>query len=339
MDQFPKVNCEKPTVPTLWLDTSVIIKLTKIGRGEALQQIEVERLTRLKDLVQELVANGKLLCPQADQEDEYVADRLDEEVHGDFLVLSLGIRFRHRQGVFDYQAQLGMKAYVQRAVTINVPLRAHFYSDPVEELNSARRRSIVIGANLFRDPEMVARRGIAKGEVLRMWEDLRQEFVAKQRTYDQQLREEQRGYADAMMQKVQEFENKITSGVVPGFWEFMAVQGMLVFRVYWGELGGTPPGWEGLHDFFCSGYFNNLPIARIRAQLGADLLTGYQPILPGDMMDVELLSVAVPASHYVLTDRRMSGRIRRIGIDRQWQTEVYSMSDIDGLFGRLELLR
>ncbi len=339
VDAVPKVASEKPAVPTLWLDTSVVIKLTKIARGEALQPIEVERLTHLKELVQELGGNGRLLCPEADQEEEYVAERLDKEVHGDFMVLSLGIGLRHRQGVFDYQAQLGMKAYVQQADTIKVPLDAYFHSDPVEELEVARKRSLVIGASLFKNSEILVRRTVAKAEVHKMWEGLRQEFIAEKRTYEQQLKEEQRGYADALAQKVKEFEQKIRSGIAPDFWEFMGVQGFLMFKIYWRELGGKPPGLEGVHKYFCSSYFNNMPVARIREQLGADLLTGNQPILPGDMMDVELLSVAVPVSHFVLTDKKMSDRIKRRGINTDWGTEVYSMSEIDGLFERLEALR
>jgi hypothetical protein len=30
---IPKVTSEKPSVPTLWVDTSVVIKLTKIARA------------------------------------------------------------------------------------------------------------------------------------------------------------------------------------------------------------------------------------------------------------------------------------------------------------------
>lgn len=338
MIAIPRVESEKPALPTLWLDTSVGIKLAKIARGEALQQIEVERLSRLKKLVQELVGNGKLLCPEADQEEEYVAKRLDREVQGEFAVLSLGISVRHRQGIFDYQAQIGMKARVQRAETIRVPLYAYFRSDPLEQLNDARKRSFVISANLFKDAEMLARRDAAKAEVHKVWEDLRQEFVAKKRTYNEQLQEEQRGYADAMVQRVQEFEENIKSGAID-LWGFMGVQGFLFYKVYWRELGGEPAGLDGLHDFFCSSYFNNLPIARIHAQLGADLLTGNQPILSGDMMDVELLSVALPVAHYVLADWKMCERIKRLGIDKDWNTEVYSMSGIDALFERLERLR
>ncbi|MGB7283683.1 MAG: hypothetical protein WBE13_15565 [Candidatus Acidiferrum sp.] len=54
----PTVTCEKPALPTLWLDTSVVIKLAKIARGEALQAIEVQRGTRLRDLIFELVRDA-----------------------------------------------------------------------------------------------------------------------------------------------------------------------------------------------------------------------------------------------------------------------------------------
>ncbi len=57
------------------------------------------------------------------------------------------------------------------------------------------------------------------------------------------------------------------------------------------------------------------------------------------MMDVELLSAAIPVSHYVLTDKKMSDRIKRLRIDNDWNTEVYSMSEIDGLFERLVRLQ
>jgi hypothetical protein len=73
--------------------------------------------------------------------------------------------------------------------------------------------------------------------------------------------------------------------------------------------------------------------------LGADLLTGNEVIKSGDVMDVGLLSVAIPACHFVVTDRRQCERIKRRGIDKEWGTSVHSMSDIDGLFEKLEKLR
>jgi hypothetical protein len=338
MGDKPKVTCEKPKLPTVWLDTSVVIKLTKVERGERLEQVEVDRLTRLRTLVQELVPAGKLIFPQSDQEEEYVAKRLDPEIHRDFLGLSLGITMKHRQGIFDWQTQLGMEAYVKNADAITVGVDAFFHGDPVEQLEDARQRKFVIGGNPIRLPEILARREAANLKVLELWEEMRREFVAKKRTYEEQLESERCGYADAMAYKVEEWEKRIAAGV-SDFWAFMDIQGFLMFRAIWKELGGKPEGLQGLHKYFCSDYHNNLPTPKIGNQLGADLLTGNAVIQSGDIMDVGLLSVAIPACHFVVTDKRQCDRIKRRGIDKEWGTEVYSMSDADALFERLDKLR
>ena len=337
MSHKPKVICEKPKLPTLWLDTSVIIKLTKVERRERLEQVEVDRLTRLGTLVKELVPAGKLIFPQSDQEEEYVAKRLDPEIHSDFLGLSLGIGMRHRQGIFDWQAQLGMQAYVRNADTITIGVDAFFYGDPVEELEEARKRNLVIGAHPVRLPEILERREAANVKVLEMWEDMRKEFVIKKRSYEEQLDMEKCGYADAMAYKAEEWQKLIAEGA-PDFWAFMDVEGYLMFSTIWKQLGGKPEGLAGLHKYFCSDYHNNLPTPKIGNQLGADLLSGTAVIQSGDVMDVGLLSVAIPACHFVVTDKRQCDRVKRRGIDKEWETEVYSMSDSDSLFERLEKL-
>ena len=167
---------------------------------------------------------------------------------------------------------------------------------------------------------------------------MRKEFVAKKRTYEEQLESERCGYADAMAYKVEEREKRIAAGV-PDFWAFMDIQGFLMFRAIWKELGEKPEGLKGLHKYFCSDYHNNLPTPKIGNQLGADLLTGNAVIQSGDIMDVGLLSVAIPACHFVVTDKRQCDRIKRRGIYKEWGTEVYSMSDAEALFERLEKLR
>jgi hypothetical protein len=232
----PKVVCEKPKLPTLWLDTSVIIKLTKVERGEKLQQVEVDRLTRLRTLVQELVPAGKLIFPQSDQNEEYVAKRLDPEIHSDFLGLSLGVSMQHRQGIFDWQAQLGMKAYIKKAEIITVGVEAFFHGDPVEELERARQKNILIGAHPIRLPEILARRDAANVQVLEMWEQLRQEFVAKKRAYEEQLEAEKCGYADAMAYKAEQWEKGLATGVTD-FWAFMDAQGIPDVPYYLEGLG------------------------------------------------------------------------------------------------------
>lgn len=68
-----------------------------------------------------------------------------------------------------------MEAYVKNADTITVGVGAFFHGDPVEELEQARQRNMVIGGHPVRLPEILARRDAANVKVMEMWEELRQE--------------------------------------------------------------------------------------------------------------------------------------------------------------------
>jgi hypothetical protein len=334
----PTVKFDKPALPALWLDTSAVIKLTKIRKGESLQRIEIERGTRLRELIVHLVRAGKLLCPESDQEEEYAAERLDDDVHRMFTELSLGISLRHRQGILDEHIVKGMESYTKKSDTIHLPSSSYFHKDPVSELRERCEERFIVTVGPLKSPEMLKRRAKAKAEISQKWEQLRQELVAKGQTYEKQLELEMQGHWDALVELVRRFEADMLSGKVD-MWSFMGAQGPLLYRSVWTDLGGQPPGWKGLDGFFRSPYFTELPLPFIRCRLGAELLTGNEPIQSGDSMDVELLSVALPVAHYVVTDRRMELRIKKLGLDTKCVVQVFSMATVDGLFGRLEKLK
>jgi hypothetical protein len=334
----PTVECEKPALPTLWLDTSVVIKLTKIKKGEALQEIEVERGTRLRDLIFHLVHELKLLCPQSDQEEEYTAERLDKNVHGMFAQLSLGISLTHRQGILDEQIFKGMEAYIKKSDKILLPASSYFHEDPVAQLKEAIERKFVITVGPAKPPELLDRRAKAKKEISETWEGLRKEYVAKGQTYEKQLELEVQGHWDGLVELLRKFEASLRSGQYD-FWGFMGATGALLYRSVWTDLGGKPEGWEGVDKFFRSACFAELPIPFISSRLGAELLTGNEPIASGDPMDVNLISVALPIAHYVVTDRRMELRIKKLKLDAKFGVHVHSMSSIDELFAELEKLK
>jgi hypothetical protein len=335
---LPTVTFEKPALPTLWLDTSVVIKLTKIKRGETLQAIEVQRGTRLRELISELVRAGKLLCPESDQEEEYAAQRLDDDVHGIFAQLSHGISLSHRQGILDQHIFKGMESYVKKRDTIHLPSSSYFHGDPVRRLEEARKERFIVTVGPLKSSEILRRRAQSKMEISQKWEELRRELVSKGQTYEKQLELELHGYWDALSEIVRRFETNMISGQYD-FWDFMAATGPLLYRRVWNDMGGQPAGWGGVDRYFRSPYFSELPLPFISCRLGADLLTGNEPIAPSDSMDVDLLAVALPVAHYVLADRRMELRIKKLGLDTKHGVAVFSMSNIDSLFAEMEKLK
>jgi hypothetical protein len=244
----------------------------------------------------------------------------------------------HRQGIHDSHVFHGMKAYAKGTATIDLPSSAYFHGDPVRKLEQVRHQRFFVTLGLNKGSEMLQRRAHAKAEIGRKWEQLRLELVAKGQTYEKQLELELRGYWDGMVEIVRKFESNIAAGRYD-FWGYMAATGAYLYRTYWHDLDGQPPGWEGVNKFFYSTHFSELPLPFISCRLNANLLTGNESIAPGDPMDVELLSVALPVAHFVLADRRMELRIKQLGLDRKCSTAVYSMSTIEGLFSELEKLK
>lgn len=121
-------------------------------------------------------------------------------------------------------------------------------------------------------------------------------------------------------------------------WELLAVQGYEAYFNKWRGLTHRWGDWNGLYEFLTSFCFFDIPAVKISSQLYADLVTGNQPIEPGDSMDVKHLSVAIPVANFVLTDRKMANRVVALGIDKEWGTKVYCESTIECLFSELEKL-
>jgi len=116
----------------------------------------------------------------------------------------------------------------------------------------------------------------------------------------------------------------------------LAAQGVSQYLSWWGDLGGDP---RRMFEFMLSDFVTSLPLIRIKAQLFAKMVTSNDTVQSGDVGDARLLSTAIPLVHFVLTDKRIERRIKELGIDRDWNTRVFSMSTIDGLFADLEGLR
>ena len=110
--EMPTITNEKPSLPTLWVDTAIGIKLAKVQQGEAIQDVEKSRMVKLKELVAKLARNCKLLCPEGEQQWEYWGTRLDDKIAGEFAALSRGIRMLPYQAIHD--SQLAASPFTKR---------------------------------------------------------------------------------------------------------------------------------------------------------------------------------------------------------------------------------
>ena len=141
---MPKIITEKPLLPTLWVDTAVGIKLAKLQKGEAVQEIEKQRMVKLKELVVNLGRSCKLLCPEGEQEWEYWGKRLDENISKEFAALSRGVRKLPRQAIHDAQIFIAMGAHVKASSEFRLPSEIYFRSDPIRELHKISQQKFFV---------------------------------------------------------------------------------------------------------------------------------------------------------------------------------------------------
>ena len=333
---MPKIIAEKPSLPTLWVDTAVGIKLAKVQKGEAVQEIEKSRMLKLKELVVKLARSCKLLCPKGEQEYEYWGERLDEEISKEFAALSRGIGMLPYQAVADSQAFIAMGAYLNKDVEFRLPSGIYFHANPIAELQRISKQRFFVSTHGL-PPMLLEMNDDSRKGTYQHSEEVRCNNVARHRTYAEQFALEQRAFVNAMVAFARSFRERLpTGGIEP--WEFFAAQGYERYLCQWHRLTNKWADWDGLCKFLVSDYFFDLPAVKIRSQLYAKLVTDDRSIESGDSMDVRHLSLAIPVAHFVLTDRKMANRIADLGIDKEWNAMVCSESTIDSLFEKLEKL-
>jgi len=147
---MPKTSIEKPRLPTLWVDTAIGMKLAKVSRGKSISDVEMRRMTRLKELVVGLARSCRLLCPEGDQELEYWDTRLDEGISKEFAALSRGIWMLPHQAAHNSQIFVAMSAHVRGDKEFRLPSEIYFRGDPVSELRKISQQSTLFRFMAFR---------------------------------------------------------------------------------------------------------------------------------------------------------------------------------------------
>lgn len=327
----------KSSIPIIWLDTSVIIRLTKLKYGEKISEIDQERYSILFDVILEKVRGGKLICPEGDQDEEIeMGQRLVKECHDIHSTLSLGIRFLHRGAIEDEQFYNTMKAYIDNPPEVTISYRQAFYRDPVEKLKNLGR--VYVAVHLETPEVEVLKKKTSKSETIEKIEQLRQEKISKGITFEQQLIDEYTGRLQAGIYALRNWIDKTYSGIFPTIEETYQAQILIRPLAEWGRLQGKPEGVEGLVRFLFSETYKGIPIIEISTKLWAKLTTSPTPIQSGDSMDVLQLSAVIPYCDYVITDKKMKNRIVDLGIDKKYNTKIFCMKDFENLMDELESL-
>lgn len=331
-----KIKMENCPIPILWLDTNVVIDMTKYRENVELNDLQRDRVSKLIDVIYQKTRSGKLLYVEGDQDEEI--NSLNSEAHKTQSFLSMGIKFQYRKAIHDEQLYAFMDAYINKQDTVIIDYRDAFYNDPVEEVkdrNSGHLNGLIISVHGEVTEREIRERTNRKQVILEQFNELRQMLVASGVTYEQQLQKEYTGIIQACRAVMDKISDKVRNGLMITTEDIDQLSIITELGAMWGQLSGNA---EGLVDFLKSECYKEIPHIDIGCRLLAKIVTSITPVVSGDSMDVNHISTVLPYSDIVVTDRKMKNRIVQLGIDKKYNTKVLCLNDIDEILIELERL-
>ena len=337
MDKF-KINIIKSKIPIMWIDTSLIINLIKLEKGEiSNNNSEKERLSKLHELLNQKVSEKKLLCPIGEQKEEIILGRsLIDESRETQISLSFGLKFKHRNNIKRMQIIRFMKSYIDREEEISLDYKETFNEDPIKKLMSFDKFIITFDFEIT-EQDIVETETLKKNINFEL-ESLRQKSISEGITFEQQLQKEYQWLLNEGLLAFLKPSQEINLGIIPTLKEVNQAKILGDLLVAWDKYNGKPEGLQGFTEFINSDYYKSVPTVDISARLWAYKMTSRNPIESGDYMDIDQISAILPYCDFVFTDRKMKHLISSFGVNKKYKTRVYCMRDFDEIVNDLSKL-
>ena len=324
MDKQIDVKINKCPVPIIWLDTSVLINMTKHRIDKTASRDIYRRECDLFDAVYKAVREKELIYPQGDQEEEVT--RRPREFQETQSLLSLGIHFRHRSEIKETQMQIAMRAYISKSCTMETNFQDAFDSDPVFELG--RVRGFIIDLYSNKSDRLMASERANKLQNLEKIRQLKESRRKVEVSFEEQLKIEYLGEYQAVSCIMRHYLNYLSGKFLPTMEELSQFYYLSCLLKQWNEFGGNPHSVEGILQFLVSEEWKSTPYNCISAHLQAKLMTRDGNIKSGDPMDISQLIIALIYCQYVICDKSMRNLIRELGLDKKYEVGVYSITDV-----------
>jgi hypothetical protein len=235
-------------LPIIWLDTSLLVKRAQMKLGANISQLDRSRVDYLHHNIYRLVRNGRLLCPEANQQSEIWRRR--NELSSAINEYSLGVYASHPMLVQDRQEQRAMRAYALGTGSIGFPCSDLFSFDPIGRLqeNLAERLFVTIVETPSEEMIEQFRRDHSSAHI--KWEELRTRLRKDKVSFTHQLGVELRGEMNDLFATAYDCQNKIANGEEPTNRELSSYTRVFRILAQWDGLTDRNLDMAGLRAFF-----------------------------------------------------------------------------------------
>lgn len=334
------VKVIKPSLPIIFIDTFFFIDLVS-GRHKNPKPHYLKEEEELIDLVHKLTSEGKILCPQGDQEEEYeLGIRYEDEIRKEQAQLSRGVRSMYHYGTYKYQVQIAMAAYMANKKIVTYDSKSIFDRNTVEELKRSQQNHYIISVHIPMPNEYLDKKRRTKKELAQDFESLRQENIKNGVKFKDQVRRETLGKLDAIVNTLKTAIPKLAANQPLTEQESNGMQVLGDYLAYYSHYSGKDADIKEVADFIKSEHYATVPYISTQSRLYASLLTQENRVKETDNFDINQTSQMLPFSTYFLTDSSLKHRITSgpLRLDKEYGVKIYAIKEVKELITELKQL-
>ena len=335
-----KVKIIKPPIPILFLDTNFFIDLVQ-NRYNPIKSTHYKDELYLVDLITRLTKEKKLLCPQGDQEEEYeLGAKYEDEIRGEQVQLSLGIRAMHHYGVQKYQTQIAIRGFIKGDIKLTYDYRSIFLNDPIRELESQLKQRFIVSAHIPTHKILLDKSRKTKRELADEFEKMRQEKAKLKVKYGDWVVHETRGTLDAIITTLKSVLPKKLFAQPFSEEDINGLQELGDLLAYYEHYSGKQASIKDIADFLKSEYYSTIPYIAVQSRLYASMWVQSGRIKESDNFDFHQASQMLPYAVYYLTDSAFKHRITTnpVNLDKKYKVMAFSLKETQDLIKILEKL-
>ncbi|MHB8362397.1 MAG: hypothetical protein ACYDBX_02155 [Patescibacteria group bacterium] len=321
-----EIIVNKYNIPVIYLDTFVIIDLVR-----AINNKDKNKVVWRNNVISEinrLILHKKAIFPGADQYSEIDAGkRLLPETQELLLQISREIQFKDYITIEEIQTKRLMKAYIQKEKEVVFESEDIFIQNPYDLLNN--KNHYLVGVYSPKSKDEINRRKLQIKKMTDRFEIERIKNIKNKETFEDRLRTERLYHVD----KIGDIHEKMYKNKKATREDEIEIKQFILkpfewFIEYSDNLKVTDPKEQiiELKKFFSSEYFFNIPFIDIRLQLTSDLMMGNEIISPSDYQDIHEISAIMPYAQYMIVDKRMTHRIKKLNLDKKYNTKLIKSS-------------
>ncbi|WP_133135917.1 hypothetical protein [Legionella rowbothamii] len=328
------IKITKCPIPIVWLDTSVMLLLTKLNNNpHRLNESELKNISLLSPYLEKGVLEGKILIPISEQGLEIIGEDKNREWFDTMQSITLGILASSSWDIENIQTRAGMKSYLANKKEICLSYLDYFDYDPVVEMRETLARQIVIYPSFNPFIQSMQTQESIKRDLITSLNQERANNIQQNIEYQQQFNKELNQRYNTLLE-----QNPSVNLLSP--LDFLLSSTYKIWDLLmWCSLNNNDlTAINELKAFYNSPYYKELPHVALKCALLAKMKTSKNEIKSGDLMDIQHTADMLSVSDLYITDKKWSAFLKEQKFDAQYKTKIIYIGDSEEIISFFEKL-